>query len=150
MKTMLLLAMVMFFNLNLVGQSTSKVETLTTFLDGITAFQEADFSEAEPLADIKILADTKAAKKIVLTKESIQTALDELANYNKAIIIVGNHTIVKITDHKNCKASGAWGAFMPFGKGLIQKAGVFEPSEDYINNIIGIPDGQERILYLLN
>ena len=91
-----------------------------------------------------------AYKKFTFSKYNIQSAIDEIAKYKHALIIVGRHTIAKITDAPNCKESGSWGACMPFGAGLIQKSGVLEPREDYINYIIGTPDSQERILYLFN
>ncbi|MCF8365770.1 MAG: hypothetical protein K9H16_08315 [Bacteroidales bacterium] len=150
MKTMLSLTIAFIFSVSLFGQEQSKTTTLKTFLAGIITFQDGDVNEAEPLINIKILADSNADKKIELTKENILAALDEIGKYKNAVIIVGIHTIVKITDAKNCKQSGAWAACMPFGSGLIQKSGAFISSEDYINNIMGIPDSQKRTLYLFN
>lgn len=150
MKTLLSITIAFIFSVSLFAQEQSKTETLKTFLNGIIAFQNDDVNEAEPLRDIKILADSKADKKIELTKDNAQAALDEISSFKNAVIIVGGHTIVKITDAKNCKQSGAWAACMPFGNGLIQKSGAFVSKEDYINNIIGIPDTQERTLYLFN
>lgn len=150
MKTILSFAIAIFFAVNLFGQEPSKTETLKTFLSGIISYQDSDVNNSEPLIDIKIMADSKAAKIIELNKENIQSALAETGNYKSAIIIVGKHTIVKITDAKNCKQSGAWAACMPYGSGLIQKSGTFTAREDYINNIMGIPDAQPRILYLFN
>ena len=150
MKTILSITIALLFTVSTFAQEKTKVETLKTFLDGIVTTETATIDEAEPLVGIKALADSKADKKIMLTKESIQSDLDEIGKYKSAIIIVGQHTIVKITDAPNCQQSNSWGACMPFGKGLIQKAGSFEQKENYINYIIGIPDSQERTLYLFN
>jgi len=150
MKTILSIAISFIFTVSVFGQEQSKTELLKTFLTGILTLQDGEINKAEPLIDVKILAESKADKKIELAKDNIQPALAETGNYKNALIIVGMHTIVKITDSKNCKQSGAWAAFMPFGNGLIQKSGAFVSKQDYINNLIGIPDGQERVLYLFN
>jgi len=150
MKTFLSITIALLFTLCSFAQEKTKVETLKTFLDGTITFQNSEVNESEPLIDIKALAEKQAEKKIALTKESISAALDDIKKYNHAIIIVGKHTIAKITDAPNCKDSGSWGACMPFGKGLIQKSGAFKAEENYINYIIGIPDSQERLLYLFN
>ena len=150
MKTILSITIALLFTVSTFAQEKTKVETLKTFLDGIVTTETATIDEAEPIVGIKALADSKADKKIMLTKESIQSDLDEIGKYKSAIIIVGLHTIVKVTDAPNCQQSGSWGACMPYGKGLIQKAGSLEQKENYINYIIGIPDSQERTLYLFN
>ncbi len=150
MKTILSITIALLFTVSSFAQEKTNVETFKTFLDGIVDFQTVNINNAEPLVDITGLADSKADKKIMLTKENIQSAMDEIGKYKNAIIIVGLHTIVKITDAPNCQQSGSWGACMPFGKGLIQKFGILEQKENYINYIIGIPDGQERTLYLFN
>ena len=49
----------------------------------------------------------------------------------------------------DCIQSGSWGACMPYAKGYIKKGSLIE-KEDYINNIIGIPDSQLRKVYLFN
>ncbi len=128
----------------------NKVETLKGFLNGIIVLDENVVSEQEPIADIAKLAAKTAVKSIELTKENIATALNEAKSYKNCLIITGSHTIAKITDHNDCTQSGAWGACMPAGAGYIQKSGVLNQTEGYINNIIGVPDGQKRTLYLFN
>lgn len=92
-------------------------------------------------------AESEATKIVTFTKNNAEDALKEAANYKHQVITVGNHTIVKINDLENCKASGSWGACMPYAKGFIKK-GDLVAQEDYINNIIGMPDDQERKLFL--
>jgi len=102
---------------------------------------------ANPIERFKVTAITKANKSIVLTKDNIKTALETAKQYKYAVIVVGKHTIVKITDHEKCKVSASWGACMPYVEGYVKK-GELLPKADYANNIIGLPDAQERILYL--
>ena len=64
-------------------------------------------------------------------------------------IISGNHTIITVIDYDNCKQSASWGACMPFTEGYIKK-GKLEHQEDYMNNIVGLPDSQKRTAYLFN
>lgn len=130
------------------AQDKTKAQILQSFLNGVITFNAADINQHEPLISIRELAAEKAGKKISLTKDNIESALKEIGNYSNAIIIVGKHTIVKITDASDCQASGSWGACMPMGDGYVQKAGHLISHENYINFIIGIPDSQERTLYL--
>lgn len=142
----LIAGMMLFATLN--AQEQSKAEVLKTFLDGVITFQADEINQHEPLISIRELASDKAAKTIQLSKDNIGTSLDELGNYPNAIIIVGKHTIVSITDADDCQQSGAWDTCMPKGKGFVQKQGKLIEHENYINYIIGVPDSQERTLYL--
>jgi len=65
------------------------------------------------------------------------------------VVTVGFHTIVKVSDFENCIQSGFWGVCMPYAEGYIQK-GSLAPQKDYLNNIIGKPDAQERMMFLFN
>ena len=84
-----------------------------------------------------------------LGKENIKSFLERAKNYKHCVIIVGDHTIVKVEDLDDCKQSGSWGSCMPMGEGYIRK-GEWVSQKDYINNIIGLPDARERIGYLFN
>ena len=126
----------------------SKVEVLQSFLGDVIVLDANSVNEQEPLITVSELAAEKAAKSIEITKENIESALTEAKSYKTSIIIVGRHTIVKITDLDDCVQSGVWGTCMPKGIGYIQKTGALNEKEGYINNIIGIPDGQERTLFL--
>ena len=128
----------------------SKVETLQSFLGDVISLDATTINTGEPLVTVSGLAAEKAAKSIEITKENIESALATAKSYKTSIIIVGRHTIVKIIDLSDCVQSGAWGTCMPKGVGYIQKAGVLIEKEGYINNIIGIPDGQKRTLFLFN
>lgn len=102
-----------------------------------------------PVSSAETIAKKLAAKTVLVTKDNITTTLTEAKQYKYGILIVGNHTIVKITDFGKCNTSGSWGACMPYGKGYVKK-GTLQEQNDYINNIIGRPDDQVRTLYLFN
>ncbi|MCU4164517.1 hypothetical protein [Carboxylicivirga caseinilyticus] len=124
----------------------TKVETLTEFLDGIIKFENATIQEGTPIADIKELAAAQADKMMDLNKETVAEVLETANDYHFCVITVGVHTIARITDLENCQQSGSWGQCMPMSEGFVQKNGLTDKNE-YLNNIIGIPNSQERKVY---
>ena len=116
-------------------------------LEDITLLENKEYKT--PIITFKELVISNAKKSITLTKNNISQSLTEAKNYKYCVIIVGTHTIVKISDLKNCKQSGSWGACMPHAEGYIKK-GKLIYKKDYINNIIGLPNTQERTMYLFN
>lgn len=127
----------------------TKVETLSEFLDGIIKFENATINEGTPLKDIKVLAAEQADLVKDLDKESIKEVLETAKSYHFCVITVGDHTIARITDLGFTQQSGSWGVGMPMGEGYVQKNGLTHKN-DYINNIIGIPNSQERKVYFFN
>ncbi len=125
----------------------NKSETLSKFLSDIMAIDASVLNSSEPIGEIARIAVEQSAKNMELTKENIEAVLDEAANFNHALIIVGSHTIVMITDLNDCRQSGTWAACMPMAKGYVQKSGSLHEKQDYTNNIIGIPDQQTRKIY---
>ena len=103
----------------------------------------------QPIKAIAALAKRDAEKIINLQPANIAQALEEAKSYAEAIIIVGNHTVVKITDFNDCKKSSSWKTNMPYGKGYVQNKGL-NKCADYINQLIGQPDEQPRVLYLFS
>lgn len=103
----------------------------------------------QPIKAIAALAKRDAEKIINLQPANIAQALEEAKSYAEAIIIVGNHTVVKITDFNDCKKSSSWKTNMPYGKGYVQNKGL-NKCADYLNQLIGQPDKQPRVLYLFN
>jgi len=128
----------------------SRAEIIQKFLDGIIELDESINTHPQPVAAISDLAIKQATKIIEITKDEISSALKEARNFKNSIMITGNHTIVKITNHENCTQSGAWGVCMPEGIGYVQRDGELNRMEGFINNIIGIPDNQKRTLYLFD
>jgi len=141
---LLLAALVLVVSTSLNAQS--KVETLSEFLNGIISFENAQLNAGTPISSIKELASAQADKTIDLTKANVKEVLEQAKNYHFAVITVGTHTIARITDLSDCIQSGSWGTCMPMGEGYVQKSGLTNKN-DYINNIIGIPNSQERTVY---
>ena len=83
-----------------------------------------------------------------VNKDNIKDALAKAKDFKNVVITVDNHTIVKL-DVNDCKPSSAWSACMPKAEGYIKK-GDLVYQNDYANNIIGLPDGQERLLFLFD
>jgi hypothetical protein len=125
-----------------------KPEKLKGIVDDVIQIDPEKLSGSEPISQLAKVADEKADKTISLNKTNMAQSLDEARNYNKVLIIVGTHTLLKIKNFDDCKKSTAWGACMPKGVGLTQKGGDFEKETDYINNLIGLPDGQNRKMFL--
>jgi hypothetical protein len=99
-----------------------------------------------PITEFKKLADRKADEKIVFTKENISKVLSKARDFKHCIIATENHTLVKIENIDDCQQSGSWKTCMPTVKGYIKKSKL-NFKDDYMNNVIGTPDGQERIAY---
>ncbi|MFA9391613.1 MAG: hypothetical protein ACERKD_17520 [Prolixibacteraceae bacterium] len=132
------------------SSAQSKSSELKLFFENIMVLQEDQVNGVQPLVQLASILDDAAAKKIILTKENVQEALQEASKYKHTVLLVGNHSLVKIIDLNDCIPSGAWATCMPKGNALIQKGGVFIQRTDYINQLIGVPDGQVRTVYLLN
>ncbi|TCO10734.1 hypothetical protein [Natronoflexus pectinivorans] len=146
MKKMISLLVVVVIAISTMN-AQSEAEKLKALLDGILDLSEATITENTTVPVISQLAAQQAETTIELTKENISEAFTTGMDYANALIIVGQHTIVKITNWSDCVASGAWDACMPKGEGLIRR-GSYTERNDYINNIIGVPDAQTRTLYL--
>jgi len=129
----------------------SKLENTDTpeynALENIKALDDKE--NKTPIISFKKFADSEADKSILLSKKNIASSLIKAKEYKYCIITVGAHTILKVLDLKNCKQSGLWGTCMPIAEGYIKK-GSLKYQKDFINNIIGLPDNQERIMYLFN
>lgn len=105
-----------------------------------------EVSEGNPIERFVTDAEEEAVKTVAFTPSNAQHLLNEAANFKHTVIVTGNHTIVTFVNDEDCKQSGSWGACMPMGEGYIKK-GELQYQKDYINNVIGLPDGQERRIY---
>ena len=130
---------------------TSKKENINTqAIEILKDIKTLEHKEGKtPIISFKSFADSEADKSITLSKKNITSSLIKAKEYKHCIITVGVHTIIKILDFENCKQSGSWGTCMPIAEGYIKK-GALKYKKDFINNIIGLPDNQERIMYLFN
>ena len=102
-----------------------------------------------PIVAFSELAKGISEKKISLNKNNISNALEEAKEYSNGVIVVENHTIVKLISFSDCQQSGSWGVCMPKGEGFIKK-GSLNYKSDYINNIIGTPSSKKVTLFLFN
>ncbi len=102
-----------------------------------------------PIKTFISFANKNAKETITITKSNIKSALIKAEKFKYSAVVVGKHTIAKIIDFDDCSQSGKWETCMPKAEGYIKK-GTLNYKNDYINNIIGLPDSQERILYLFN
>ncbi|MAX82113.1 MAG: hypothetical protein CL843_18280 [Crocinitomicaceae bacterium] len=131
------------------GSSSESTETavVTEFLQDVSSLE----GQTKPIQTFVTEAEEAADKTMFVNKANIKEVLDAAKEYAHLVIVTGNHTIVSIDQEglENCRQSGSWGACMPYAEGYIKKGDlVFQA--DYINNIIGIPDGQERTAYFFN
>lgn len=112
-----------------------------SFLESVEANSEIAAFEQE--------ATAVAERMIPINKENIATVLVAAKHYKAMVITVEDHTIVKVLDLSDCQPSGSWGTCMPLGEGYVKK-GELVKCKDYINNIIGSYDSQQRTAYLFN
>jgi hypothetical protein len=120
---------------------------VSKFLSDVKSL-ESD-TNTNPIVAFKDLAEEIAEDKIVVSKKNIKKVLIKSKEYSNCIIVTGNHTIVKIISFDNCQQSGSWKACMPTVEGYIKK-GKLNYKKDFLNNVIGIPDKQERVAYFFN
>ena len=125
------------------SQKDSKL--ITEVLNDIHSLKHR--SEKNPIIAFEEIASDFADKEIKISKSTIKEALETAKGYKHCIITAEDHTIVKIDDIDNCTQSGSWGVCMPHAKGYIKK-GELVYKEDFINNIIGLPHGEDRVMYL--
>ena len=135
------------FACNTKDSSKSGNKIVSNFLKDVSWIEEEEHKF--PIQHFQEVAAKQADEVVTLTKKNIKLVLEEAKEYKDVVIVVSNHTIIKLEDINNCKQSGSWNACMPYGKGYIRK-GKFVYKEDYINNIIGRPSNEKRIVYLFN
>ena len=120
---------------------------VSKFLSDVKSL-ESDLN-TNPIVSFKELAKEIAVDKMVVSKKNIKKVLIKSKEYSNCVIVTGNHTIVKIISFENCQQSGSWKACMPLIEGYIKK-GKLNYKKDYMNNVIGTPDKQERVAYFFN
>lgn len=109
----------------------------------------AETTLKQPIVEFKYEADAMKTFKLDFNKNNFKDVIAKADDYKTVVIIVGDHTIVKVEDFNNCSESGSWGACMPYGEGYIKK-GDLQFEKGFINYIIGIPDNQIRTAYFFN
>lgn len=132
---------------NVVINAQTNKQKITELLNGVIDFENAEINESRPIPSLNLVASQQADTFYVLNKENASKVLNEAKNYKSCIITVERHTIVLVTSWDDCSQSGSWSYCMPKGVGYIQKGELLK-KEDYIKNIIGIPDMQRRTVFL--
>ena len=125
----------------------SKPETVKAFTAEAVDYSGAELNEHSPISSFNKIAYEQADKAIVITKDNMAASIQEAASYKTCIITVGTHTIAKVTNMSKKIMSGSWGCRIPLGEGYIQNNGLTH-KEDYLNNIIGTPNSQRRMMFL--
>jgi len=127
--------------------TNEKTNIASKFITDISSLESYTEKDVNPISQFIEQANKTADESLQLTKANVQLLLTKAQDYQHAVITTGDHTIIKIIDFDDCKQSGSWGTCMPKAKGYIKK-GELVPQNDYINNIIGRPDNEERMLFL--
>lgn len=129
------------------SHTNSESTLVADFLGNVKSL--AKVKNGNPIAQFQDLAKDEAVKSYDLSKDNVNDLLETAKGFKHCVITTGDHTIVKVIDFEDCKPSGSWDSCMPMAKGFV-KRGELDFEEDYINNIIGLPDDQERKVYLFD
>ena len=132
---------------NNIATNKEKPNTVSLFLADVQSILSD--TNKNPIVTFSELAKDISEKNIRLKKNNIASALEEAKEYSNGVIVVENHTIVKLISFDDCQKSGSWGVCMPKGEGFIKK-GDLNYKSDYINNIIGTPSSKKITLFLFN
>jgi len=132
---------------NNIATNKEKPNTVSLFLADVQSILLD--TNKNPIVTFSELAKDISEKNIRLKKNNIASALEEAKEYSNGVIVVENHTIVKLISFDDCQKSGSWGVCMPKGEGFIKK-GNLNYKSDYINNIIGTPSSKKVTLFLFN
>ena len=132
---------------NNIATNKEKPNTVSLFLADVQSILSD--TNKNPIVTFSELAKDISEKNIRLKKNNIASALEEAKEYSNGVIVVENHTIVKLISFDDCQKSGSWGVCMPKGEGFIKK-GNLNYKSDYINNIIGTPSSKKVTLFLFN
>lgn len=136
------------------GDDTSSTNQTTEELSISEKFGENPQSlldlEGNPVQQLIDDAKKNADQKLTFYVANADKALEVASGYEYAIVITGNHTVVRILSYDDTEMSGSWGIPMPLVEGYIRRGGRMEPVADYMNNIVGMPDDQDRKIYLFN
>jgi hypothetical protein len=114
---------------------------VSSFLTDVKSLEDTEIKT--PIIALREEAQESAAKVLEFDKDNIDEVFEKAASYSNTVIVTGDHTVVLLGDLEDCEVSGSWGHCMPMGEGYINKNGL-QYQEDFIKNIIGRPDDQER------
>lgn len=106
--------------------------------------------EGNPIITLKENAEATADEVLSLDRANVKEVIAGMKNSSSWLIIVGDHTAVRSVKgaEADCKVSGSWGECMPLVEGYVRSDGAMKAHGDYMNNVIGLPDDQERWVFL--
>ena len=118
-------------------------ETSLQFIQDPDVLEDVD----KPIQSFVLGANETATKAFEFEKRNAAELLGMVPEFAHAVIVVEDHTVILIRKDGDCKESLAWETCMPRGTGYIKRSGELVEQDDYLNNIIGLPDDQERMIY---
>jgi len=145
-QIILVLINILFLSCNKEKKTETPLEVKSVVVSNFLKDVNSLIDVKNPIKKFKEEVAKLGIKKIEFNKDNIAEILKEAENYSTMVIVVLNHTIVKVHDVKKCKSSGSWAVCMPYAKGFVKK-GELIYIEDYCNNIIGRADSQKRTAY---
>ncbi|MBK3516622.1 hypothetical protein [Carboxylicivirga marina] len=143
-KTFTLFCLLTF---GLFAHAQTNAETLQEFLGDVISFEDVKLDPNRPMTKIRQLASVQADTLYVLTPANANEVFKTATVYQHCIVFTGSHTIARVTDFEKTLASGSWKTKMPYAEGFIQR-GDMSKKNDYLNNIIGMPSDQKRVVFL--
>lgn len=145
------LALLAAFPLFIACNSNGTSSTVTAQNSVAFAFTEDPASalnlEGNPIVSLIEDAENNSSASMSLDKTNVSEVVEKMKMYSTSIVVVEDHTVVRIVDPNDCKPSGSWNSCMPLAEGYIRQSGTMKPHGDYLNNIIGLPDDQKRTVY---
>lgn len=128
------------------GDQTSSKDSLA--LAFATDPAMVDGMDGNPIIAIREDAQSNADESYELNVETVEQFTSDVRTFSSCVVIVEDHTIVRVENSEDCTNSGSWGTCMPMAEGFVRRDGYMLPQDDYINNIIGKPDESLRTVFL--
>lgn len=100
----------------------------------------------DPINSFIAGAESVAIESFSFEKDNVKLMLAKMEEFESAVIVVKDHTVVLLAKGEDCQHSKSWDVCMPYARGFIKK-GELVYQEDFINNLIGKPDATERTIY---
>src|ERR1043165_2057522 len=105
--THFILALLFLFPASLLN-AQDNAQVVKDFLKEIPSASGEKINSHAPVASVDAIAKKNAAKTISFSKDNINSALNDAKQFKYGIIVVGEHTFVKVTDFTKCSTSGSW------------------------------------------
>lgn len=100
-----------------------------------------------PIAEFNAISRKMAHDYAIMQKSTTDSLLKMSALYRHTVIVIEDHTILKLIEPDSCMPSNAWKACMPKGIGFKRTENKLVPQKGFLQYIIGNPDSKRRIIY---